>query len=206
MRKDIKILILGLMTLTVIFGANAETADAVLKRSAMAANSSDGLTATFSLDYGGQKLSGTLKALGKKFVLETSASSTWYDGKNMWTYNPKTSETTLTTPTASEVAEANPLSLVNTYGSSFTAAFSKSNKAGTKTIVLTPKSKSLGYRSVHVTISDATSLPTRIVVIPSSGQKVTVDISKVNRGVKIPESSFIYPKAKYPKVEIVDLR
>ena len=189
-----------------IAGQAAETADAMLRKAADAVNSAGGLTASFTLDYGQQKISGTLKASGKKFALQTSSASTWYDGKNMWTYNQHSNETTLMTPTATEVAEANPLSIVNSYSSSFTAAFTKSQQKGTKTIVLTPKSRQSGYKSVHVTIPDGSSFPSKLVVIPTSGQKVTVSITQVKRGQKLPDATFVYPKTKYPKADIVDLR
>ncbi len=206
----IKILksILGLVVILAMTSTMtaAETADAVLKKAAAAINGSTGLTAAFTLDYGSQKVSGTIKAAGKKFALQTSSTSTWYDGKSMWTYNAKNAETTLMTPTAQEVAEANPLSIVNTYSSNFTASFAKSQTKGSKTIVLTPKSKQSGYRSVHVTIPEGSSFPSKLVVIPGSGQKVTVSISQVKSGQKLPDATFVYPKAKYPKVEIVDLR
>lgn len=184
----------------------AESADAVLKRVASSINGANGISAAFTLDYGNQKLSGTLKSEGKMFALQTSASSTWYDGKSMWTYNPKTNETTLMTPTPTEVAEANPLSIVNSYTSSFTAAFAKTQKKGSKTIVLSPKSKNFGYKSVHVTIADGASVPSMIIVIPSSGQKMTVSITQVKMQQKFPSSTFAYPKSKYPKAEIVDMR
>ncbi|MBD5263579.1 MAG: outer membrane lipoprotein carrier protein LolA [Bacteroides sp.] len=184
----------------------AETADGMLKKAAAAINGAGGLTASFTLDYGQQKMTGTLKASGRKFALQTSTASTWYDGKNMWTYNAGSNETTLMIPTPQEVAEANPLSIVNSYASTFTAAFAKSQAKGSKTIVLTPKSKKSGYKSVHVTIPAGASFPSKLVVIPSSGQKITVSISQVKTGQKLAESSFIYPKTKYPKAEIVDLR
>lgn len=184
----------------------AETADALLRKSAAAINGAGGLSASFTLDYGQQKITGTLKSSGSKFALMTSSTSTWYDGKSMWTYNARNNETTLMTPTAQEVAEANPLSLVNSYSSMFTAAFSKTQAKGSKTIVLSPKSKQTGYKSVHVTIPDGTSIPSKLVVIPASGQKVTVSITQVKKGLKLPDSTFIYPKSKYPKSEIVDLR
>ena len=184
----------------------AETADGMLKKAAAAINGAGGLTASFTLDYGQQKMTGTLKASGRKFALQTSTASTWYDGKNMWTYNAGSNETTLMVPTPQEVAEANPLSIVNSYASTFTAAFAKSQAKGSKTIVLTPKSKKSGYKSVHVTIPARASFPSKLVVIPSSGQKITVSISQVKTGQKLAESSFIYPETKYPKAEIVDLR
>ncbi len=201
--RNILVLLIGLAS---VFSVSAQTADAVLKKAAAAVNGANGLTASFTIDSGDHKLNGTLKSSGKMFALQTSATSTWYDGKSMWTYNPKTSETTLMTPTAAEVAESNPLSLVNSYSSSFTAAFAKTQSKGSKTIVLTPKSKKSGYKSVHVTIADGSSIPSKLVVIPSSGQKLTVSISQVKLNQKLPSSTFTYPKSKYPKVEIVDLR
>lgn len=184
----------------------AETADGMLKKAAASINGSTGLTASFTIDYGSQKMTGTLKAAGKKFALQTSSTSTWYDGKNMWTYNAKNAETTLMTPTAQEVAEANPLSIVNSYSANFIAAFTKSQVKGSKTIVLTPKSNQSGYKSVHVTIPDGSVFPSKLVIVPTSGQKVTVSISQVKSGQNLPAATFVYPKTKYPKVEIVDLR
>lgn len=187
--------------------ANAEeSADAVLSRVAKAVKTADGVSASFSLSSGGQNLSGTLKSSGSKFSLVTSSTSVWYDGKTMWTYNSKTNETTVTLPTSAELAEVNPLYIVNAYSNNFTAAYAKNQTKGNKTIVMTPKSKKLGYKSVHVTIPDRSSFPSQLVVIPSSGQKITVRIDKVSTGVKLSSSAFEYPKSKYPKAEIVDLR
>lgn len=184
----------------------AETADDVMKKAAAKINASSGLSASFKLVSGSNEVSGSLKASGKKFTVRTSSASTWFDGKSMWTFNSNSGETVLTNPTPSEVAEANPLSLVNSYSSSFTAAFSKTAKKGYKTIVLSPKSKKIGYKSVHVSISDASSLPSSVVVIPSSGTKLTLTISNVKLNVAIPASEFIYPKKDFPKVEVIDLR
>lgn len=184
----------------------AESADAVMKKAASQINSASGVSASFKLVSGARSLTGTLKASGKKFTIQTTSVCTWYDGKSMWSYNPGTHETTLMNPTASEVAEANPLSLVNTYAASFTAAFSKTQAKGSKTIVLIPKSKKLGYKSVHVTIPNGSYVPSVIVVIPSSGAKMTLSVSNVKLNQTIPASAFVYPKSKYPKAEVVDLR
>lgn len=184
----------------------AESAEAMLKRAATAIKSAGGLSASFTLTSGNHKLTGTMKSSGDKFSLETSSTSTWYDGKTMWTYNGNSKETTITTPTKSELAEANPLYIVNAYSTNFTAAFAKSQTKGSKTIVLTPKSKKLGYKSVHITIPDKGSFPSQVIVIPASGQRLAITISQTKTGLKFPSSAFTYPKSKYPKAEIVDLR
>lgn len=205
--RNIKYILVLILTILMGFsGIAGETADQVLKKCASSINGANGLTASFTMTYGNQKLSGTLKSSGKKFVLLTNSSSTWYDGKNMWTYNAQNKETTLMIPNASEVADANPLSLVNSYSTHFTAAYAKTQTKGSKTIVLTPKSKQTGYKSVHVTVPDGTNYPSKLIVVPSSGQRVTITISNVKTSQKLPPSTFVYPKSKYPKVEIVDLR
>lgn len=186
--------------------SGAETADQILKKASAAINNANGLSASFNIDYGTQRLTGTLKTSGKMFVLQTSSSSTWYDGKNMWTFNAKNNETTLINPTAQEVAEANPLLLVNSYSMQFVASFAKNQTKGNKTILLTPKSKSIGYKSVMVTIPDGSNYPSMLVVVPSSGQTVKISISNVRTSQKFSNSTFVYPKSKYPKAEIVDLR
>lgn len=207
MRKILRYIVSMMVVLGLASSLSAaETADGMLKKAASAINGSNGLTASFTLDYGQQKISGTLKASGRKFAIQTSTSSTWFDGKNMWTYNVKNSETTLMTPSPQEVAEANPLTLVNSYSSSFMASFAKGQTKGSKTIILTPKSKQSGYKSVHITIPDGSVYPSKLVIVPTSGQKVTVSISQVKSGQKLPDATFVYPKTKYPKVEIVDLR
>lgn len=185
---------------------SAQTADAVLKKTAAAIKGADGLSASFTLTSGSQKIAGSMKSASGKFSLVTSTISTWYDGKTMWTYNSKTKETTVMTPTQAELAEANPLYVVNSYSGNFTADFAKTQPKGAKTIVLTPKSKKLGYKSVHVTVSDGTGLPSQVVVLPLSGQKITINVSQIKTGQKLQPSVFTYPKSKYPGAEIVDLR
>lgn len=201
-----RIWIAGVFMILGAGGMTAQTADQLLMKAADAINSAKGVSASFTMEAGGEKLSGTLKASGSKFCLLTASSCSWYDGKTMWTYNPRTRETTVTTPTASELAEANPLYLVRSYSGNFTASYAKSQTKGSRTVVLTPKSKKSGYRSVHLLIPDKSSFPSAVMVNPLSGQKISVTISQVRTSQAIAASQFVYPKSKYPGVEIVDLR
>lgn len=158
------------------------------------------------MSSGGQKTSGIIKTEGTKFAIETKSMSTWYDGKSMWTYNPRSNETTLVRPTQAELAETNPLHLISSRISQFTASYAKNQTAGVKTIVLTPKSKQTGFKSLHLTVDPKTMLPVKLVAVPTSGQAVTVSLSSVKTGLKHPASTFVYQKSRYPKATIVDLR
>lgn len=184
----------------------AETAAQFMEKAAAKIKSAGGLSANFMMTSGQYTSKGSIKTEGTKFRIESSQIGTWYDGKTMWTYNSNTNETTIINPTPQELAETNPLALVNTYTNSFTASFAKSHPKGGHTIVLTPKSRKLGYKSVHVTISDATGLPASVVVVPTSGQRVSISISDVKTKQKFGAATFTYPKGRYPKAEINDMR
>lgn len=184
----------------------AKTAGEMMDIATSKIKTAGGLSAKFSMTSGQHASKGSIVAEGKKFCIRSSVASTWYDGKTMWTYNGNTNETTVITPTASELAETNPLALIDSYRNSFTAAFAKSHPKGGHTIVLTPKSKKLGYKSVHVTISDSTGLPASVVVIPMSGTRISISISDIKTKQTFNSATFTYPKSKFPKAEIVDMR
>ena len=57
----------------------------------------------------------------------------------MWTANASTKETTVTVPTAAEVAEVNPLAYIHGYDANYRIAFSKNREAGKYRILLNPK-------------------------------------------------------------------
>lgn len=205
--RAILLVAIGILLLTFPFKVRAgQTAAQLISAVNAKIKQSGCLTATFSMTSGNQTVSGTLKTSGNKFAIETPAVSTWYDGKSMWTYNPRSKETTLVSPTAAELAEANPLMLISSKISEFTATYAKTQKSGLKTVVLTPKTKRTGIKSMHVSINNVTSLPVKLVAVPSSGQTITLTLSSVKTCQNHPASTFTYPKSKFPKVTVVDLR
>ena len=186
--------------------SGGETATQIATRAAQLLQRASGVRAEFSLESQGQKLTGTLKSAGSKFAITTPGMSTWYDGKTMWTYNSRVGETTVNTPTAAEVAETNPMSLISANGSLFTAYYAKKQPAKGRRIVLMAKGRELGIKSVAVTIADGTYMPVNIVVTPLKGTPTTVNIKSISTKSNFTVSDFVYPSGKYPKAEIVDLR
>lgn len=196
-----------LMMLLAIFptAKGAETAGQAINRAAQLLKRSTGISADFSMKSPQGSVKGVIKSSGNKFAVLAGTLSTWYDGKTMWTYNARTNETTITLPTPGEVAETNPLSAISTDATSYIAAYSKKQPVKGKSIVLTPKTKSAGIRSVTVVLNTSYQ-PTSVAVTSSSGQTTTVNISKLDTKSQQPASAFVYPKTKYPKASIVDLR
>lgn len=167
--------------------------------------SAGGVQANFSISGPQGNSSGVIKSSGKKFSIVGGGVATWYDGKNMWSLNKRVQETSLMCPTAAEIAEVNPLAYLSTV-SGYTAVYQGSSSGAVRNILLTPKSRQAGIKSVVVTLNTCTMLPTQLKVSPVAGGTYTLRISNAKVGVKFPPSTFVYPAKSYPKAKVIDLR
>lgn len=183
----------------------AETAMQAINRTVALLSRNKGIKVRFAMTSGGQKVSGELKAAGSRFAINSAGYSTWFDGKTMWVHNSKTNETTLSEPTAAEVGETNPLSLISANSNSFSASFLKNAPKGYRQIRLVPKKKGTGVKQLTVTIGRDYK-PVKIVAVPTGGQTTVFDIRSLDTTSVCRPSDFVYPKAKYKKAEIIDLR
>lgn len=184
---------------------SAETATQIMNRASSAFRNARSISATFSMSGSLGSAAGTFNYAAGKFALVTNAASTWYNGKYMWSYNPRTGETTLIKPTASDIAESNPFSILASMQGSFNATFAKSQPAGKRVLVLIPKSGRNNIRKVLLTLDAKRLVPTNLLIYDKGGTtRVTVSKVVANRG--LPASTFNYPKSRYPKARIVDLR
>lgn len=199
-------LLFALLIITPLNALSATTAADVMKRASDNLKAAKGVNCKFSLSSNQGNMAGTLKTSGSKFALNTPASSTWYNGKNMWTYNASTKETTLVTPTASELRESNPLEYIKGYYSAFTPSFSNTKKTGKYVITLTPKKKSNEVKTLDVTLNAKTLKPEVISIVLKSGAKSVITINSIDYNSTFKASDFEYQKSKFPKVQIVDLR
>lgn len=195
-----------IMAITTSFAVKgAVTAEQVAQKAASVISSTKGLTATFTISTNGKTAKGVVKSSGSKFSVIMPQMSSWYNGKTLYTYNPRTSETTVITPTAQELLESNPLLYVKGGAGGYTYKFSPVKRNGKYVIDLTPRSKRSALKKLTFTINSSNYHVERIAVT-TSGMTTTVDVTSLKTGVVSPASDFEYPKAKYPKAEIVDLR
>lgn len=198
-----------ILLLIICLGCNAQskmTADQVLDKAIAAVTNSKGLTVDFAFSGGNQAGKGNIKSTGNKFTVTMPQAEIWYNGKDLYTYNKKTKETTLMTPTMQELAESNPLLYVKGAKGSYTASFSTEKKAGRYVIDLLPKKKNSDMKKITLVLRANDYLPEKITVTPRSGGPVSIAVSQIKTGIVLAASIFEYPRSKYPKVEIIDLR
>lgn len=189
------------------FGMASAQSDAekALQQAKSKISSASSITASFSLNMGGGSVSGTLKAKKSKFSIVTSSYGTWYNGSDLYTYNAQNNETTVMKPTSSELAEANPLLYINN-ADDYKVTTTKASKSGVDTVVLIPKKSGSGIKSVTIELNKSTHLPKSIKITPTSGSAYQLTISSIKLNSSVADSSFDYPKSKYPGSKLIDLR
>lgn len=198
--------IAALITIFMADSASAAlTPEQVAQKAASVISNAKSISATFSLSGNGRKSTGSIKSSGTKFVVTLPEVSTWYNGNALYTYNPRIGETTVTTPTAAELMESNPLLYVRGGGANYTYKFSPVKRNGKYVVDLFPTKGNSGIKKLTFTVN-STNFHTEKIVVTTSVGALTIDVTSFKPGAAVPASEFEYPKGKYPKAEIIDLR
>ncbi len=153
-----------------------------------------------------QSVSGTFILKGNKFVLDTDGTKAWFDGKTQWTYVADSKEVSVTEPTESELADTNPLAILSKFRAKSFIRFSKTKSAANHIIELNPKSKKEEFSQVQVQINKATGNLVSIKLTDKRGSTTLLALSNYQKGVKVPDNTFVFNKANYKGVTINDLR
>ncbi|MDE6336589.1 MAG: hypothetical protein K2L34_08465, partial [Muribaculaceae bacterium] len=183
----------------------ALTPEQVAQKAAAVITDAKGITATFTISANGRSSKGTIKSSGNKFSVLLPEVSSWYNGKDLYVYNQRTSETTVTVPTAQELLESNPLLYVKGGAGGYSYSFSPVKRTGKYVVDLVPRSKKTGIKKLTFTIN-ATNFQTERIAVSVGGGLTTIDVTSFKTGGALGSSEFEYPRSQYPKVEVIDLR
>lgn len=188
------------------FSQNKLSPQQVLDRAARNIVSSKGVISDFSISTEGKIGKCTIKTAGEKFVVLLPDLKVWYNGKDMYTYNGKVGETTLTSPSQEELSEVNPFLHIRNWKADYSAIFSTAKKTGRHVIDLIPNKKGTVLKKITITIRESDLVPEKIVYYPTSGKPTDINVISFNKNQGIKDSEFEYPKASYQKTEVIDLR
>lgn len=202
----IKILTLAALALFAAIPASAArpAAKSVIEATAKKLREMPSMTATFKVVQGRDASQGSLTVSGRSFTVTTPEMKIWYDGKTQWAYSPSAKEVNITIPTAAEVAESNPLSVLTALTQSYTCRRLSSTPAVDK-IELTPRNKTDISKAV-ISVNVSTGMPTEILAYRANGAVTKIQILTVKAGKKLAASAFRFNQKQYPGVEVVDLR
>lgn len=197
-----KVPLLSLVLLLFTFGARAQTAQTVLDKTA-ANLSKDCISITYIMS-GAQSGNGNLTIQGKKFVAMTSQGKAWFDGKTLWSMPNNAKEVDVTTPTAKEIAEINPLNFIILYKKGYTA---KIETKGESHEVRQTATDSRHYiKECYLTVNKNSYLPQIVRLQIGKSGWTTIKLSSIKKSGKKSDSFFRFDTKQYPKVSVNDLR
>lgn len=198
------------MILAAVFAASTLTARAasatsVLDNVVKTINGAPSLTLNVSMQVDGDTYSAVLTMARDKFSYITGGMTVLYDGKTQWTIDTAEGEVSVTTPTAAELAETNPLAFVRAYKTNYTVTL-VSQSQNSYVVKMEARSKSAYVRSALITVDGSTWLPTSVSATLSTGQTMQLGVSSATKGKTLPDATFRYGTKKYPGLEVIDLR
>lgn len=146
---------------------------------------------------------------GDKFKLDMNTVIIWFDGKTQWVLLKDVGEVNISTPSAKEVAYTSPLALLRLYKSGYTLKKPISvtvNGKSAYVIEMVPTTSHSDFKQLSVAVDKKTNTILQIKTTLKNNQTSIIDIKKYNDNHNFPDSVFVFDKADYPDVEVVDLR
>lgn len=152
---------------------------------------------------------GTLAMKGVKYHISMPGMEIFSDGKQNWNYDKSANEVTVK-DVENATGEITPQKLfTNFYDKDFLYKLNGETKKDGKTleeIELTPTNKTRPYHKVYLWIDKATKVFHSASILEKSGNRYTYTVSSFKADGGTGDSEFTFNKAKYPGVEVVDLR
>ena len=189
-----------------LYGQTGE-ARSLLDRVAQAFVDGGGVKAEFRVDGGA---SGSIYLSGERFVIETGSMKTWFDGSTQWTYLNSSDEVNISNPTPEELQTLNPYAWLSLYKQGYSLSLSQTTDSRGRTlsvVTMNKTDKSPGPATVSVTVNTANYRLQRVELTMQSGTSpIVIDISSYADGLSLADDYFVFPRAKYPTAEVIDLR
>ncbi len=152
---------------------------------------------------------GTFLIKGDKYFLSILGTETYFDGTNSYSYMKEVNEVTIQKPEKDSDDFLKPSNLFTIYQKGYTSHYVGKvleNGKNIHLIDLLPNNENVNYKKLVIKIEVKTNKLVAIQSIGKHGDNVTVYITKMQTNKQIPNSKFIFDKAKYPDVEIIDMR
>jgi outer membrane lipoprotein carrier protein len=211
-----RLTIVGFLCLLVLnsYSQTDPKAQEILKGVSAKYKSYKSLTASFKLNLldkktnKAQNQSGTVTLKGSMYHLAMADQEVMSDGKVMWTFLKESNEVQI-----SEVEEKSdglsPTTIFTMYEKGF-----KTKYKGDKTengnmmqqIELFPEDNKKNYIKILISINKKDKYVNSATVYDKNGNIYTYSITKFTPNAAVNDDMFTFNKAKYPGVEIVDLR
>jgi outer membrane lipoprotein-sorting protein len=152
---------------------------------------------------------GTVKMKGSRYRVSIPGMEIFSDGKINWNYDKAANEVTVKDVDVNS-GELSPQKLFTSfYDKDFLYKLNGEKKEAGKTlqeIEMTPTNKNRPFHKVYLWIDKATKTLYNARILEKTGNRYSYTINTFKPAVTIADADFVFNKAKYPGVEVVDLR
>ena len=155
---------------------------------------------------------GTIELKGQKYkvALPGTGYEIYSDGNTIWTYMRDGNQVTVTNVEEDGGKSIdNPASIFSIYEHGFRSKFITEAQEGGKTlyhIQLFPDSDEYEVNKIDVSIDKATLMLDSAILDSTDGNLYKIVVKKMNTNADFPDADFVFNAAKYPDVEVIDLR
>ena len=215
MRKYIFSVLIALLSLPVIAQQQQSQAKAVLEKTAEAFKKAGGVRADFTLKAVNDgrlegRENGIIQLKGEKFMLKTSETTTWFDGKTQWSYMVRNDEVNVSNPTQEELQQINPYTFLYMYQKGFSYKLGATKTFRGKSVwevVLTARDKKQELERITLFVTKDTYEPLYIL-LQQRGQQTRneITVTSYQTGQNYTDRVFTFDKKQYPNAEVIDLR
>jgi outer membrane lipoprotein-sorting protein len=152
---------------------------------------------------------GTVYMKGQKYRVNITGQEIFCDGSNIWTYEKAANEVTITKldPGANGIT---PQKLfTDFYDKDFLSKLNgekKVNKKVVQEIEMTPVDKTRPFHKVYLMIDKQNKTIYSTRVLDKTGNSYTYTVNTLNGKANLTDGVFVFDKAKYPGVDVIDLR
>jgi outer membrane lipoprotein carrier protein len=154
---------------------------------------------------------GTVAMKGSRYRVSVAGTGQeiFCDGANIWTYDKGANEVTITKldPSANSIT---PQKLfTNFYDKDFLYKLNGDKTVSKKTfqeIEMTPVDKTRQFHKVYLLIDKQSKSIYSTRILDKSGNVVVYTVNSMNGSANLADNLFVFDKAKYPGVEVIDLR
>jgi outer membrane lipoprotein carrier protein len=152
---------------------------------------------------------GVVTMKGSKYKVSIPGMDIYSDGKTNWNYDKSANEVTVKEVDAA-TGEITPQRLfTNFYDRDFLYKLNGEKKEAGKVlqeIELTPTNKTRPYHKVYLWIDKKTMTFYSARILEKTGNRYSYTINSLKTSSAVADGDFVFNKAKYPGVEVVDLR
>jgi outer membrane lipoprotein carrier protein len=150
---------------------------------------------------------GTAYLKGDKYRVSITGQEIYCDGKNTWTYDKSANEVTIAKfdPTINNSPQK---IFTSSYDKDYLYKLNGEQKMGGKTveeIELTPIDKTKNIFKIYIYVIKTANMVYSSKMLDKNGNRYIYTINSLNGTAAIPDSMFVFEKAKYPGCEVVDL-